>query len=163
MWKLLRVSILLVVLAFVALGAFVDRWRTTDWDHAPWIGVFPVNADGRPETDAYIEGLSRERFADIESFFLREAEDWGVAIAQPVKVELYPRVVEPPPALDPGAGLPGRIWWSLRTRYYTWRVAGDELADIRMFVMYNDPGVTQAVPHSLGLQKGLLGIVHADA
>jgi len=163
MWKLIRVFVLLSVLAFVALGTLVDRWRTTDWDRTLWIGVFPVNADGREDTDRYIASLSRERFSAIESFFAREAGRWGVAIEQPVRIELYPQVREPPPALDADAGVLGSIWWSLRTRLYTWRVAGNELADIRMFVLYNDPEVTHAVPHSLGLQKGLLGIVHAYA
>ena len=163
MWKLIRVFILLTILAFVALGALVDRWRTSDWDHTLWIGVFPVNADGREDTDRYIASLSRERFAAIESFFAREARQWGLAIEQPVRIELYAQVRELPPALDADAGVLGSIWWSLRTRLYTWRVAGGELADIRMFVLYNDPEVTYAVPHSLGLQKGLLGIVHAYA
>jgi hypothetical protein len=163
MWKLIRIFILLSVLAFVALGTLVDRWRTTDWDHTLWIGIFPVNADGREGTGRYIASLSRERFSAIESFFAREAGRWGVTIEQPVRIELYPQVQEPPPALEGDAGVLGSIWWSLRTRFYTWRVAGDELADIRMFVLFNDPEVTHAVPHSLGLQKGLLGIVHAYA
>ncbi len=163
MWRLIRIFALLSILAFVALGALVDRWRTTDWDRTLWIGIFPVNADGREDTDRYIASLSRERFSAIESFFAREAQRWDVPIDQPVRIELYPQVREPPPALDAGAGVLGSIWWSLRTRFYTWRVAGEELADIRMFVLFNDPEVTHAVPHSLGLQKGLLGIVHAYA
>jgi hypothetical protein len=32
-----------------------------------------------------------------------------------------------------------------------------------MFVLYHDPAVSESVPHSLGLQKGLLGVVHAFA
>ncbi|HSC09174.1 MAG TPA: hypothetical protein VLD59_20290, partial [Steroidobacteraceae bacterium] len=35
--------------------------------------------------------------------------------------------------------------------------------DIRMFVLYHDPATTTSVPHSLGLQKGLLGVVYAFA
>lgn len=163
MWRAIRIAILLVVLAFVSLGAFVDRWRTTDWDHPLWIGIFPVNADGRSSTAGYVASLSRAQFAGIEAFFAREARAFGVGIEQPVRIELYPQVDEPPPRLEPDTGLPGRIWWSLRARYYSWRVAGDELADIRVFVMYHDPGLSAGVPHSLGLQKGLFGIVHAYA
>ena len=34
---------------------------------------------------------------------------------------------------------------------------------IRVFVLYHDPAFTQSVPHSVGLQKGLVGVVHAYA
>jgi hypothetical protein len=163
MWRLIRIAILLAVLAFVALGAFVDRWRTTDWDNTLWVGVFPVDGDGREATGRYIDSLTREQFTDIEEFFSREAAHFGVALDQPVHVELYPQLSEPPPELEPGASLPGRMWWSLKARYYGWRIAGDKLAHIQVFVLYHDPAQTFAVPHSLGLQKGLLGIVYAYA
>ena len=34
---------------------------------------------------------------------------------------------------------------------------------MRIFVLYQDPGQTENVPHSTGLQKGLVGVVHAYA
>ncbi len=163
MWRRLRIGILLSVLLVVALNALGDRRRTTDWNDTLWIGVFPVNGDGRPATDQYISGLTPERFADIEAFFSREAHAWGVGLDRPVHVELFPQVRDLPPRLAPAASVPGRIWWSLKTRYYTWRNAGGTLADIRVFVLYHDPASTAAVPHSLGLQQGLLGIVYAFA
>jgi hypothetical protein len=163
MWRAIRIAILLTILAFVALGAVVDRWRTTDWDNTLWVGVFPVNGDGRASTAGYIASLSADRFAGIEEFFSQEAQAWGVPLDRPVHIELYPAVDEPPPELAPGASLPERMLWSLQARYYSWRVAGDQLAHIRVFVLYHDPAHTYAVPHSLGLQKGLLGIVHAYA
>jgi hypothetical protein len=42
-------------------------------------------------------------------------------------------------------------------------VAGDKLAHVRVYMLLHDPEHTWSVPHSLGLQKGLLGIVHAYA
>jgi hypothetical protein len=163
MWRLIRIAILLAILAFVALGAVVDRWRTTDWHKTLWVGVFPLNADGSGSTERYIGSLTPAEFGDIESFFSREARRYGMALDQPVHIELYPKRTAAPPQLDPGASLPGRILWSLRARYYAWRVAGDSLADIEIFVLYHEPERTTAVPHSLGLQKGLFGIVHAYA
>jgi len=125
--------------------------------------VFPLNGDGRAATGRYIDGLTRERFTSIEDFFGREARAHGIALEQPVHIELYPRVTEMPPRLAPGTGPLGRIWWSLRIRYYTWRIASDTPADIRLFVLYHDPAHTERVPHSLGMQKGLLGVVYAYA
>jgi hypothetical protein len=163
MWRLIRIAILLTILAFVGLGALVDRWRTTDWDNTLWVGVFPVNGDGSATAERYISALTPAEFGDIESFFSREARRYGIALDRPVHVELYPQLAEAPPELAPGASWPGRILWSLRARYYAWRVAGDSLADIEIFVLYHDPVHNHAVPHSLGLQKGLFGIVHAYA
>ena len=34
---------------------------------------------------------------------------------------------------------------------------------IRIFVLYHDPSFTRSVPHSVGMQKGLIGVVHAFA
>ena len=35
--------------------------------------------------------------------------------------------------------------------------------DVQMFVAYHDPEIRTEVPHSLGLQKSMLGVVHAFA
>jgi hypothetical protein len=163
MWRRIRIGILLTILAFVALGTWADRSRTTDWDATLWVGVFPVAADGLESTRAYISQLEVADFQDVEAFFSREAASWGVNLERPVHVVRYPAVDDPPPALSPEAGLPGRMLWSLRARWYSWWEAGDQLADIRVFVLFHDPGQSDAVPHSVGLQKGLLGIVHAYA
>ena len=163
MWRNLRIAILLTVLLFVALGTMADRSRTTDWDATLWVGVMPVNGDGQESTAAYISTLEPGDFRDVETFFTREAASWGVTLERPVRIELYPEVAEAPPVLAADASLPARMLWSLRARWYSWREAGDRLADIRVFVLYHDPEHTDAVPHSLGLQKGLLGIVHAYA
>jgi hypothetical protein len=34
---------------------------------------------------------------------------------------------------------------------------------VRIFVLYHDPALTPSVPHSLGLTKGLIGVVYAFA
>ena len=163
MWRRIRIGILLLVLFVVAGGAWSDRQRTTSWSDPLWVGVFPVNADGRPATGRYIAAAEPGQFADIDAFFAREAAEYGVTLKQPVKVVLYPPVTALPPRLEPGSSVAGRVWWSLRLRYYTWRQAGDTPADIRVFVLYHDPDQINAVPHSLGLQAGLLGVVYAFA
>jgi len=57
------------------------------------------------------------------------------------------------------------VVWSLRLRYWAWRVSGHvpEPEDIRVFVLFHDPEITPSVPHSLGLSKGLIGVVYAFA
>jgi hypothetical protein len=163
MWRALRITVLTTVLVVVAAGAWVDRRRTTDWDSTLWIGIFPIAADTRPATRRYVEQLDDDQFASIAAFFEREARQHGIALARPVRVQRYPPLQELPPRLQRDAGVLGRVAWSLRLRAYAWQHAGDTLADIRVFVLYHDPASTTSVPHSLGLQKGLLGVVYAFA
>ena len=57
-------------------------------------------------------------------------------------------------------------WWSLKLRWFAARasqVPGRAPPRIRMFVLYHDPSTLERVPDSHGLQKGLVGIVHAFA
>ncbi len=50
-------------------------------------------------------------------------------------------------------------------RYWAWRVARNfgPPADVQIFVRYHDPKTHARLRHSLGLQKGLLGMVNAFA
>ncbi len=166
MWRFLRISILLFFLAVAAYSTLYDRLSTRDWDNTLWIGVFPVDADGTAATRAYLERLTPAHVAEIEQFVNREARRYGIELSRPIRVELYPEVHEKPPPLAPGAGAIARMSWSIRLRLYARRnshPAGRPAPQIRVFVLYHDPAFTAAVPHSVGLQKGLVGVVHAYA
>ncbi len=165
-FRQLRIGALLLVLGVVAFGTWLSRARTTDWDAMLWIAIHPLNADGSPVSEAFIENLSDRSFEAIETFMGREGERYGIGIDDPVRVALYGRADELPPVLEPGANPLQVALWSLRVRWWAAHSTDDgERAPphIRMFVLYHDPGISQSVPHSLGLQKGLLGVVHAFA
>jgi hypothetical protein len=165
-WKAIRIGVLLLVLAAVATQAWLDRVATQSWRDTLWVGIFPLNADGSPQAQHYIEGLSVKDFAGIEDFFAREAHRYGVKVDEPVHVELYPEGSRLPPALEPGAGPLGVAWWSLKLRWFAAgasRVPGRAPPRIRMFVLYYDPANLQHVPDSHGLQKGLVGVAHLFA
>jgi hypothetical protein len=163
MWRALRIAVLSLVL-LAALGVtWGDRFRTTRWSEPLWVGIFPLSADGRPATAAYIKALDTARFAEIETFFSEEARRYGLAIERPLRLELHEPVAELPPAIEPGTGVAGTMLWSLKLRWYAWRMGRGKLGDVRMFVLFHDPAVTARVPHSVGLQRGLVGVVHAYA
>ena len=68
--------------------------------------------------------------------------------------------------IAPGASVPSVMFWSLRLRYYAWRVMRKlpgPAPDIGIFVLYHDPQHSPSLQHSLGLQKGLVGVVNAFA
>jgi hypothetical protein len=55
--------------------------------------------------------------------------------------------------------------WSLKLRY--WAYTHDDYdgpsPDVRMYVVYHDPQESSRLQHSLGIQKGLIGVVNAFA
>jgi hypothetical protein len=165
-WKTVRISILLVILGGVALQQYFDRAATHTWRDTLWVGVFPLNADGSRAAQQYIDALTAQDFTDIEAFFVREAHRYGVAAAQPVHIELYPAGSQLPPELPPGAGIFARAWWSLKMRWYAAHASsfpGHAPSRVRIFVLYHDPARLDSVPDSHGLQKGVVGVVHAFA
>lgn len=166
MWKTVRISILLLILGVVALQQYFDRAATHTWKDTLWVGVFPLSADGSPRARDYIADLTQRDFADIETFFKREGRRYAVRAEQPVHIELYPQGSRLPPELPRDAGLMGRMWWSLKMRWYASRASkfpGHTPSRVRIFVLYHDPSTLDTVPDSHGLQKGLVGVVHAFA
>lgn len=166
MWKRLRILVLLLVLLFVALNTYFDRVYSTDWNIPLRVTLFPINGDGSASTASYIRKLSGTDFVAVEAFFEREAHRYGVNLERPVSFNLGQEIRELPPLLEPRANMLTAILWSLRTRFWSWRVAeygsGPE-PDVDLFVLYYDPEKTHSLPHSIGLQKGLFGIVNAFA
>jgi hypothetical protein len=164
-WRKLRIAVLLLILAIAAYSTWYDRASTTNWERTLWIGVFPIN-EGGDAGRQYIADLSTADVADIESFINREARRYGVQLDRPVRVDLYPTVAEKPPEHDLKGNVFATMWWSLKLRLYARRNShppGRAPPQIRVFVLYHDPSFTQSVPHSVGMQKGLVGIVHAFA
>jgi hypothetical protein len=164
-FKSLRILMLLLVLLVVASTTWQDRYRSTRWHEPLFVAIYPIAADASPVTLAYVANLGSERFKPIDRFLTREAARYHLRIDEPVRTRLRPESGDRPPQRAPEAGPIATALWSLRLRYWAWRASGhvDEPEDIRMFVLYHDPALTPAVPHSLGLTKGLIGVVYAFA
>jgi hypothetical protein len=165
-WRGIRILVLLLLLGIAAYSNLYDRLSTTDWDETLYIGVFPIDDADSEVAREYIARLSAEQIADVERFLNRESRRYGIPIARPVRVDLYPAVEEKPPERAPAAGALQNMWWSLKLRMYARRAvraSGTPPPQIRIFVLYHDPSFTRTVPHSVGMQKGLVGVVHAFA
>jgi hypothetical protein len=165
-WKTIRITVLLIVLVIVAGRTWLDRVESQSWKNPLWVGIYPLNADGSPTAQTYIDELAQGDFTAIETFFEREAHRFGVTLDQPIHVELYPEGKQLPPQLSPETGPLGVIWWSLKMRWFALhasKVSGRTPSRIRIFVLYHDPISLQTMPDSHGLQKGLIGVVHAFA
>ena len=162
---MLRILILLLVLLVVAMQTWQDRYLSTRWHDPLYVAIYPIAADDSPVTRTYLAALDAERFNPIDRFFAREAERYHLDTNEPFRTRLRAELQDLPPQRAPDAGLLATALWSLRLRYWAWRVSGHahDPEDIRMFVLYHDPTLTPTVPHSLGLVKGLIGVVYAFA
>jgi hypothetical protein len=164
-FKMLRGLLLLFVLLVVALTTWQARYLSTRWREPLFVAIYPIAADNSPKTAAYMATLDSESFKPIDRFFARQAEAYHLGTAEPVRTRLRGALQERPPEREPNAGVVSTVLWSLHLRFWAWRVSGKahEPEDIRIFVLYHDPDITPTVPHSLGLTKGLIGVVYAFA
>lgn len=166
MWRKFRIAVLLLILLFVALNTYFDRVYSTSWNDSLRVAVFPINGDGSDEAERYLQALQSDDLQPLETFFSTEAKHYGVTLERPIRFTLAAVMRELPPLIEPDAGLLSIALWSLRTRYWAWRVPQDPPGanpDIKLFVLYHDPQRSPSLPHSIGLQKGLFGIVNVFA
>jgi len=166
MWRALRITVLLLVLLVVAGQAWLDRYSTTRWHRTVYVGAFPVSADASTTTARYLAQLDQKKIDEVGAFLQTEARRYAVGVDEPVELQLYPTLTLPPPALESDAGVFTRILWSLKLRYYRFRALATvsrSRPKIALFLLYHDPAVTQSLPHSAGLQRGLTAVVHLFA
>ncbi|MGH8679529.1 MAG: hypothetical protein ACREUQ_14410 [Burkholderiales bacterium] len=165
MGKRIRIALLLFVLATVAVGAWQARSRTTSWERALDVVVFPINGDQRSATADYIRSLSDGTFASIKTFMRREATRYGIRVFTPVDVYLGPQVASVPPSPPKGGSTLDVIAWSLKLRFWAWRNGQHPVLtpDVRVYAVFFDPAITRQVQHSVGLREGLIGIANVFA
>jgi len=166
MFKAIRISILLFILFFVAVSTWLTQARSTDWGNSLWVKVYPINADGSEIVARYIDSLDADNFTAIESFIVRETERYGVALPRPLRMEVGEPINEQPPAIGPDLGVVDIMIWSLKMRWWASSTAGEQddiEPDVRIFVRYHRPDEAFLLENSVGLQKGMVGIVNARA
>ncbi len=164
MFKAIRISILLLVLTFVVLNTWLSQARSTDWNNSLWVKIYPINADGSEATSRYINSLEVRTFEEIESFVAREAARYGKTVARPVRMELGRPIVEQPPTLNSSMSVLGVMLWSLKMRWWVGSVTNNQddiEPDVSIFVRYHQAEGVFVLEDSVGVQKGMFGIVNA--
>jgi hypothetical protein len=166
MFKAIRVTILLFILIIVAGTTWLSQARSTDWNNSLWVKIYPINGDGSDAAGNYIRSLDLAQFAGIEAFVAREIKRYGHSLARPVRIELGTAIDEQPPALPDAYSKLQVMWWSLRMRWWAHSVASSQdspAPDVRIFVRYHSPESEFILENSVGLQKGMVGIVNGFA
>lgn len=165
MFKALRILILLVILAAVALGAWREKTRSVEWKHALPVNLYLINADKSEVTAAYLRGLTLENFQAIEKFMQDEANRYGRNQHASIELRLGGTLEEVPPVPPQGGSALDVILWSLKMRWWSYHYAETKgpAPHVKLALLYYDPERTPQLGHSTGLQKGLIGRVNVFA
>ena len=166
MFKAVRISVLLFVLFFVAVSTWLTQARSTDWNNSLWVKIYPINGDGTDRSANYIDSLELDDFRGIEAFIERETGKYAVVVDRPVRIELGSPIRSQPPPMDSEPSTLNVMLWSLKMRWWASGVADDQdriAPDVRIFVRYHSPETALVLENSVGLQKGMVGVVNAYA
>ena len=165
MFKFLRIAILLLILFTVKQETWLAHSRAVSWRNPLRVAIYPINGDGSATAATYIQGIKPTSFASIDRFFEEEARRHGLAIHHPVEVTVAPAVVTLPPQPPRGGTALDNVFWSLNMRYWAWRhdaVPGMK-PQVRLFVLFFDPATHPSLPHSVGVDRGMIGLINAFA
>jgi hypothetical protein len=164
MFKSARILILLIILLAVGANAWHTKKRLTSWIDPLQVVIYPINGDGGHLSADYINSLGKYEFAYIEHFMKNEANRYNLSLEEPITIGFAPEVRELPPEPPMGGHYLSIIWWSLKLRYWVYRVnTYDAPVDIKLFIVYHDPNSHKVLQHSYGLEKGSVGIVNVFA
>ena len=165
-FRLLRITVLLSVLVIVAGNQWLTHARISSWEKPIWMTIYPVLSDDAAALLPYIESLHAGSFGDIGAFLERQGGAYGMALQTPLKLQIAPPLYQSPPAVPPGGKRLATAIWSLKMRWWAWRRGREDNlpgADIQMFVIYHKTDGTPLPERSVGVQKGMYGIVNAYA
>lgn len=165
-FRAFRIALLLLLLALAGGLTWWEGLLVRSWVRPLDIVIYPINGDGSEETAAYIGKLSADAFQEIGAFLDTQAERYRLKQPPRAHIRLGNAIAELPPPPPQGArSALDSVLWSLKTRYYAYRHTPfwSGLGRIRLFVVYHQGEESTPLQHSLGLRKGLIGVVHAFA
>lgn len=162
----IRILLLLVVLAFAAYYSSHQKEFSRSWSKPLEVVIFPINGDNTRATANYIQSLQNSDFQRINQWFAQQAKVYSLAIDEPTRFHKGDTINTPPPLLESQNSVLGVVWWGLKMRWWAFQNTPDNTSNlerVRMFVIYQQGKKGEALPHSLGLEKGLIGVVYAYA
>jgi hypothetical protein len=165
-FRRIRILILLGLLAAAAGSTWLEQWIARGWRAPLVVQLVPINGDGSAQARERIAALDATDFADIEAFLQRETARYGAVMPRAMDLRLMPESRAIPPAPPRDGNVLATVWWSLKLRLWVYRQSDQWLPQfgmVKLFVLYHAPEEGVALEHSLGLQKGLIGVVHAFA
>lgn len=165
-FRRVRILLLLGLLVAALSLTWLEQTMVRAWRLPLEVAVVPINGDGSDAAAETIRSLRASDFDDINAFLEREAARYGLKLSPAMQLTLLPAQDAQPPAPPRDGSVLKTIYWSLQLRWWAYRQSGQllpQLGTVKLFVLYHAPQEGVALEHSLGLQKGLIGVVHAFA
>jgi hypothetical protein len=157
-WRILLLLLVMLVVAGVTWGerVWVRGERALD------IAIYPVAMD-TPSAE-YVRKLSVDDYREIATFIATEARRWRKVETPAPVIRVMAVIGELPPQPHSRSGWEA-IKYSLQLRWYAYRHTPfwRSFGTVRLFVLYHQVRYNKALPHSLGLEKGMIGVAHVFA
>lgn len=162
MWKKIRILILLVILLIVGINTYRDQ--NQDWSKPIFVLLHPINADGSPVTEQYIQQISIQDLDGVTEF-LHQQIDQHTHLPIKFYFQMGAPLKQTPPKVPEQASMLEVMLWSLKFRYYAWsyREKTNVPATVTLFLNYYDPAKISVLKHSTALEKGRVGSVNLFA
>jgi len=164
--KLIRVVALLSILFVILASNWINERRLASWERPVWITVYPIVADEDPATEAYARTIDEFSFEEINAFFQRDLGLYGVSLSPPFRFQIAPVSRTLPPDLPDRHSPLAVALWSLKMRWWSWRMERTDgliAPDIQMFVLYRSFDSGSEMKVSVGMRKGMYGLVRGYA
>lgn len=165
-FRRLRILVLLGMLAAAFGLTWLEQNMVQAWRVPLDVAVIPINGDGSDAAAETISKLQASDFEDINAFIERETVRYGVKLERAMNIDLQPELKVHPPASPRDGSALQNVFWSLKLRWWVYQQSNawlPQLGKVKLYVLYHAPQEGVALAHSLGLQKGLIGVVHAFA
>ena len=166
MFKKIRIATLLIILMSVVSTLLIQKDITQNWQGTLDIRIIPVIADQAPQTKKFVESLNDRKFRDIGRFLISQAKKYDINLQNSFNIQLSSPIYNIPPKVpDNNANRLDIILWSLKLKWWAWKNKPNDhkISQIRLYVLYQNPDDNVALPHSTGLQNGLIGLINARA
>lgn len=161
-----RIVFLLGILLLITGMTSWENWAVTQWKKPLEVVIYPINGDGTDDTQAYVESITTSHFQEISHFLDQQSERYFLNKRPSSIVRLGTQVKAlPPVAQKSERSALDALLWSLKLRHYAFHNTPflDSLGKVKLFVVYHKGEDGIPLQHSLGLKKGLFGVVHVFA
>jgi hypothetical protein len=168
LFKVIRISLLLLIFIAVAFYSKNQKVKSRSWAQPLHVAIYPMNGDNNhPVVENYMHSLSEDDFSEIDEFFQRESQKYNIVTQHPTLTHLGSILTEHPPIEPaPNSNMLSFIIWSLKMRFWAFNHTPEDKETalrIVVFLYYHQADNNRVLQHSLGMDKGLLTIVHAFA
>ncbi len=163
-FKLVRIVILLSILFVMVVGSWMNERRLASWERPIWVTIYPILASNGSSSAEHARSIHEESFDEINQFFERNLSLYGVSITPPLRFQIAEVSSDLPPAIPDRYSLVSVGIWSLKMRWWSWRKKRNDgltAPDIQMFVLYHELGADSEMQVSVGMRKGMYGLVKA--